>query len=102
MTSPSKPSRQTPLDREILADWIVHAVGLISGLVGAIGLVVVAARVPQGHPLVPVSVYIAGLLAMLTYIPEIAASNYGLLSESGMDGVLMRTLANAAKSLQAA
>jgi hemolysin III len=66
MTSPSKPSRRGPLDREILADWIVHAVGLVCGLVGAVGLVVVAACAPEGHPLVPVSVYIAGLLAMLT------------------------------------
>ena len=61
MTSPSK-----PLDRELLADWIVHAVGLVCGLVGAVGLVVMAARATEGHPLVPVGVYIAGLLAMLT------------------------------------
>src|SRR5579871_5460487 len=66
MTSPSKLSWRGSLDREILADWIVHAVGLICGLVGAIGLVVVAADATEGHPLVPVSVYIAGLLAMLT------------------------------------
>ena len=66
MTSPSKPSRRAPLDREILADWIVHAVGLVCGLVGAVGLVVVAADATEGHPLVPVSVYVAGLLAMLT------------------------------------
>jgi hemolysin III len=61
MTSPSK-----SLDREILADWIVHAVGLVCGLVGAVGLVVAAAYATDGHPLVPVTVYIAGLLAMLT------------------------------------
>ncbi len=66
MSSPSKPSWRNPLDREILADWVVHAVGLICGLIGAVGLVVVAAYAPEGHPLVPVSVYIAGLLAMLT------------------------------------
>lgn len=66
MRSPSKPSRRTPLDREILADWIVHAVGLVFGLVGAVGLVVVAAYATEGHPLIPVSVYIASLLAMLT------------------------------------
>jgi hemolysin III len=63
MTSPSKPSR---LDREILADWIVHGVGLVCGLVGAVGLVLVATYSTEGHPLVPVSVYVAGLLAMLT------------------------------------
>jgi hemolysin III len=66
MTSPSKPFRRNPLDREILADWIIHGVGLVGGLVGAVGLFVVAARAPEGNPLVPVGVYVAGLLAMLT------------------------------------
>ncbi len=66
MRSPSKPSRRSPLDREIVADWIVHAVGLVCGLVGGVGLVVAAAQAPAGNPLVPVGVYIAGLLAMLT------------------------------------
>jgi hemolysin III len=61
MGSPSK-----PLDREILADWIVHGVGLVCGLVGGIGLFVMAARASTGSPLVPVGVYVAGLLAMLT------------------------------------
>ena len=61
MRSPSK-----PLDREILADWIVHAVGLVCGVVGGIGLFVMAACTPKGSLLVPVGVYIAGLLAMLT------------------------------------
>jgi hemolysin III len=60
MRSPSK-----SLDREILADWIVHAVGLVCGLLGGAGLVVMAARASTGSPLVPVGVYIAGLLAML-------------------------------------
>ena len=37
MTSPSKPSPRIALDREIVADWIVHGVGLICGVVGAVG-----------------------------------------------------------------
>ena len=37
MTSPSKPSRRNPPDRETLADWIVHAVGLACGVVGGLG-----------------------------------------------------------------
>ena len=54
------------LDRETLADWIVHAVGLVCGLAGALGLLAMAASAPEGAPLVPISVYVAGLLAMLT------------------------------------
>lgn len=65
MTSPSKPIRRDPLDREVLADWIVHAVGLVGGLVGGIGLFVMAAGSPASQ-IVPVGVYVAGLLAMLT------------------------------------
>jgi hemolysin III len=54
------------LDRETLADWIVHAVGLVCGLAGALGLLAMAASAPAGTPLVPIAVYVAGLLAMLT------------------------------------
>jgi hemolysin III len=54
------------LDRETLADWIVHAVGLVCGLAGALGLLAMAASAPAGAPLVPIGVYVAGLLAMLT------------------------------------
>jgi hemolysin III len=53
------------LDRETLADWIVHAVGLVCGLVGGVGLLAMAVRFPSGSPLVPVGIYVAGLLAML-------------------------------------
>ena len=54
------------IDREALADGIVHVVGLACGLVGGLGLLVMAARSPAETPLVPVGVYVAGLLAMLT------------------------------------
>jgi len=50
------------LDRETLADWIVHAVGLVCGLAGALGLLAMAASAPAGAPLVPIGVYVAGLL----------------------------------------
>jgi hemolysin III len=53
------------IDRETLADWIVHAVGLVCGLVGGLGLVALAATSSAAR-LVPVGVYVAGLLAMLT------------------------------------
>src|SRR5262245_35680127 len=54
------------IDRETLADWIVHAVGLVCGLVGSVGLLAMAARFPAGAPIVSIGVYVAGLLAMLT------------------------------------
>jgi hemolysin III len=54
------------LDRETLADWIVHAVGLVCGWAGARGLLAMAASAPAAAPLVPIGVYVAGLLAMLT------------------------------------
>ena len=53
------------IDRETLADWIVHAVGLVCGLLGGLGLFVMAAGLPIAQ-IVPVGVYVAGLLAMLT------------------------------------
>jgi len=53
------------IDRETLADWIVHAVGLACGLAGGLGLVVMAAGSPAAQ-IVPVGIYVAGLLAMLT------------------------------------
>ena len=54
------------IDRETLADWIVHAVGLVCGLVGGVGLLVMAAQSRAEAPLVPVGVYVTGLLVMLT------------------------------------
>ena len=53
------------MDRETLADWIVHAVGLICGLAGGLGLFVMAAGSSMSQ-IVPVGIYVAGLLAMLT------------------------------------
>lgn len=58
-------ARRYRLDREIVADWIVHAIGLVCGLVGGIGLLATAARSPGGTQIVPIGVYVAGLLAML-------------------------------------
>jgi len=54
------------IDRETLADWIVHTAGLVCGLAGAVGLFALAASSSAGARLVPVGVYVAGLLAMLT------------------------------------
>jgi hemolysin III len=54
-----------PYDRtEIIADAIVHATGIVLGLIGAVAIVAFAARTRQGE-LVPVTVYVIGLMAML-------------------------------------
>jgi hemolysin III len=53
------------IDRETLADWIVHAVGLVCGLVGSLGLFAMAAGSASEGQIVPIGVYVAGLLAML-------------------------------------
>jgi hemolysin III len=50
---------------EIIADGIVHAIGVSLGLVGAIAIVFAASNSPRSEGLVPVFIYMAGLLAML-------------------------------------
>jgi hemolysin III len=50
---------------EIIADGVVHAVGIGLGLVGAIAVVVAASNSARSHELVPLIVYMTGLLAML-------------------------------------
>jgi hemolysin III len=49
---------------EILADAIVHAIGIVLGIVGAITIIAFAAQTKQAE-LVPVTIYIIGLLTML-------------------------------------
>jgi hemolysin III len=51
---------------EIIADGVVHILGIIFGLVAATALVVLAATYATKASLVSVSVYVAGLLAMLS------------------------------------
>lgn len=50
---------------EIMADGIVHAVGVVGGLVGGIALLAMAALSPTHGTVAPVAVYVAGLMAML-------------------------------------
>ena len=54
-----------PLSRELLADGVVHALGLALGVAGAATLVVLV--IADGNPVLvaPLSVYAAGLMAML-------------------------------------
>ena len=50
---------------ELIADGIVHGIGVFSGLIGATVLIVLAAVFASAYSVVTVSVYAAGLLAML-------------------------------------
>jgi hemolysin III len=50
---------------EIIADGIVHAIGVSLGVVGAITIVFAASNSAQIHKLFPLFIYVTGLLAML-------------------------------------
>src|SRR4030081_372420 len=50
---------------ELIADGVVHGVGVFCGLVAATVLVVLTAVFAAASEVVSVSVYVAGLLAML-------------------------------------
>src|ERR1700704_3308036 len=49
---------------EIIADGIVHAVGIVLGLIGAVAIVIVALEA-QRVEVAPILIYVVGLLAML-------------------------------------
>ena len=50
---------------ELIADGVVHAIGVLSGVIAATVLVVLAAVYASALDIVGVSVYVAGLLSML-------------------------------------
>jgi hemolysin III len=50
---------------ELIADGVIHAVGVLSGLIAATVLVVLTAVYASALDIVGVSVYVAGLLSML-------------------------------------
>ena len=50
---------------ELIADGVVHVLGIVGGLIAATALVVLAAVYASTKEIVSVSVYAAGLLAML-------------------------------------
>jgi hemolysin III len=52
---------------ELIADGIVHAIGLSLGLAGVIAILAVAAHSPQTAEIASIAVYSAGLLAMLGF-----------------------------------
>jgi hemolysin III len=50
---------------EIIADGAVHAIGVSLGLVGAVAIVFAASNSAHSHDLVPLFIYMTGLIAML-------------------------------------
>jgi len=72
------PLRSSPPDRcpgqisweydrtEIIADGVVHTIGVCLGLVGAIAIVAIAAKL-DGIDVAPVLVYVIGLVTMLAF-----------------------------------
>lgn len=50
---------------ELIADGIIHAVGILSGIIAATALVVLAVVYASATDIVGVSIYVAGLLSML-------------------------------------
>jgi hemolysin III len=52
---------------ELVADGVIHAIGICFGLIGAVVIIVIAARAAQGVAIESVLIYAAGLLAMLGF-----------------------------------
>jgi hypothetical protein len=70
---------------EIIADGVVHAIGVGLGLVGAVFLLLVAGHSAIGGEVVPVAIYAAGLLAALGL-----SAAYNLWPVSGAKWLLRR------------
>jgi hemolysin III len=65
--APTKPPRHYPTSAAKCADLVVHIVGLTLALVGGIILLLLAVRAGSISAVVGVSIYGAGLLAMLAF-----------------------------------
>src|SRR2546427_10983829 len=70
---------------EIIADGVVHVVGVCFGLVAATALIVLTAIYATALDIVAVSIYVAGLLAML-----VLSATYNLWPVSRAKWVLRR------------
>jgi len=79
-TKPREPSR-----REIAADGVVHAIGLLAAIAGVIVLIAMVALGSGLVELVAASIYAAGLLAMLGF-----SAAYNLARKSGHRDLLRR------------
>ena len=70
---------------EVIADGVVHAIGIILGLIAATALVVLTAVYATALDILGVSIYVAGLLTML-----VLSATYNLWPESRAKWVLRR------------
>ncbi len=70
---------------ELIADGVVHAIGIILGLIAATTLVVLTAVYATAHDILGVSIYVAGLLTML-----VLSATYNLWPVSRAKWVLRR------------
>jgi hemolysin III len=70
---------------ELIADGVIHAIGVLSGVVAATVLVVLAASYASTLDIVGVSIYVAGLLSML-----VLSATYNLWPVSRAKWVLRR------------
>lgn len=70
---------------EIIADGIIHAIGVFSGIIAATVLVVLAAVYADTTDIVGVSIYVAGLLSML-----VLSASYNLWPVSPVKWLLRR------------
>ena len=70
---------------ELIADGVVHAVGILFGIIAATVLVVLTAVYASALDIVAVSIYVAGLLSML-----VLSATYNLWPESRTKWVLRR------------
>lgn len=70
---------------EIIADGIIHAIGVLSGIIAATVLVVLAVVYADATNIVGVSIYVAGLLSML-----VLSASYNLWPISPVKWLLRR------------
>ena len=70
---------------ELIADGIIHAIGVLSGLIAATVLVVLTAIYADATDIVGVSIYVAGLLSML-----VLSATYNLWPVSPVKWLLRR------------
>src|SRR6202011_2360350 len=70
---------------ELIADGIVHAIGVVFGLIAATVLIVLAAVYARAIDVVAASIYVAGLLSML-----VLSATYNLWPVSRAKWVLRR------------
>jgi hemolysin III len=52
---------------EIIADGVIHAIGICSGLIGAVIIIVIASHSTRVVAITSVLIYAAGLIAMLGF-----------------------------------